>query len=130
MTPFMTALELAAVYFLIILLYKNDNMTHTVLKTALGIIVIAEMAFSYGGNLSKIGKTSNSYEKTSIGKYESAEDYIRNTYGKDSKISVFIDGENISTPLTNMTLTALTCKTPTGKAAPCPSSRRASAAMR
>lgn len=102
MTPFMTALELAAVYFLIILLYKNDNMTHTVLKTALGIIVIAEMAFSYGGNLSKIGKTSNSYEKTSIGKYESAEEYIRNTYGKDSKISVFIDGENISTPLTNM----------------------------
>ena len=102
MTPFMTALELAAVYFLIILLYKNDNMTHTVLKTALGIIVIAEMAFSYGGNLSKIGKTSKTYADTSVGKYEAAEDYIRNTYGKDSKISIFDSNENISTPLTNM----------------------------
>ena len=47
-------------------------------------------------------KTSKTYADTSVGKYEAAEDYIRNTYGKDSKISIFDSNENISTPLTNM----------------------------
>ena len=102
MSPFMKSFELAAAYFFILILYKNDNMTHTVFKTAMGLLMVVEVAASFDGNLGNAGKTSYTYDKTYVGRYEAAEDYIHNTVNADAKISVFVDGDNKSTPLTNM----------------------------
>lgn len=101
MSPFMKSFELAAAYFFILILYKNDNMTHTVFKTAMGLLMVVEVAASFVGNLGNAGKTSKVYADTIIGRYEIAEDYIH-SIEKDAKISVFIDGENVTTPVTNM----------------------------
>ncbi len=102
MSPFMTSFELAALYFFIIILYKNENMTHTVFKTAMGSFMMLEMVLSFCNNMKSAGNTSTEYADTYVGKYEAAEDYIRATRDKDAKVSVFIDGDNASTPLTNM----------------------------
>lgn len=101
MSPFMKSFELAAAYFFILILYKNDNMTHTVFKTAMGLLMVFEVAASFVGNLGNAGKTSKVYADTIIGRYEIAEDYIH-AVDSDAKISVFIDGENVTTPVTNM----------------------------
>lgn len=102
MSPFMTSFELAALYFFIIILYKNENMTHTVFKTAMGSFMMLEMILSFCNNMKSAGNTSTEYADTYVGKYEAAEDYIRATRDKDAKVSVFIDGESAATPLTNM----------------------------
>lgn len=101
MSPFMTSLELAALYFFIVILYRNDSMTHILFKTVFGLAVIAEIAVSFVNGLSSSGKKSITYAETDVARYEAAEDHIHET-DPNAKVDVFIDGQSSSNPVTNM----------------------------
>ena len=101
MSPFMTSLELAALYFFIIILFRNDSMTHILFKTVFGITIIAELAVSFISGLSSSGEKALTYAQTDTAKYEAAEDHIHKI-DPNAKVDVFIDGESSSNPVTNM----------------------------
>lgn len=101
MSPFMTSLELAALYFFIVILYRNDSMTHILFKTVFGLSVIAEIAVSFVNGLSSSGNKSKTYAETDVARYEAAEDHIHEI-DSNAKVDVFVEGESSQNPVTNM----------------------------
>ena len=83
---YLVSMELLLAYFVIALMWKGDSMTKLVFDVLTSLICIAEICFSFTGNLGYIGNTSKLYAETETAQIERTAQYMLETY-PDSTLS-------------------------------------------
>lgn len=102
-SPFVTSLEFIFIYYIVLILWKNNSMSKLVFNICFPLIMIIEIIISYSGNIYQMGINNRSYNETLSYKVDSIENYIH-SFEPDSRILHYVSQASDSTPVSNMLL--------------------------
>ena len=101
MKPFYVGLELLLVYYILMCMYRSNNMTKWLFGVLVALLLSGEMVYTYINSLRLSGNFSATYEETFAGRVYETKRELRKEK-PDAKILVY--GETDSEPVTNALL--------------------------
>lgn len=102
-TPFVTSLEFVFIYYIILILWKNNSLSKLIFNIIFPLIMIAEIIISYSGNIKQMGINNKAYTETLSYKVDAAENHIKSS-DPNAKILYYVSQASDSTPVSNMLL--------------------------
>ncbi len=99
--PVIYSLEFLAIYFALIVFFRNNSMTKGVLLAILPVLMIAEVCWTYVDGLRSVGSASKTYAESIDYQVYEASRAIQDAI-PGSRVYYYDPDNNDSTPLTNM----------------------------
>lgn len=97
-SPFITTLEFLLFYLLIILIYKQKNISKDLFHLLICLLLLFELSSNSFISLKSLGQTSVSYENSSTNAIERETDYVH-TVDPDARVFAYDFVESTSTPV-------------------------------
>ncbi len=101
--PFVTSLEFIFIYYIILILWKNNSLSKLIFNIVFPLIMLIEIIISYSGNIKQMGLSNKAYNETMSYKIDSAENYIK-SFDSEARILYYVSQASDSTPVSNMLL--------------------------